>query len=268
MARPTKTGLDYFPMDVNTDEKFELIEAKHELVGFAIVIKLFQKIYKEGYFLCWNEEKLLLFKKSVNVDINKINDVINDCFTYNIFNKELYDKYKILTSSGIQKRFLSACDRRKTVDLVKNYVIVDINSINVTITWVNDCNGTQSKVKESKVEESMEIPDWRKNFKNYNEALIYPFESDLFSAAWDLWYKFRSEYHYKKYKPTGEQAALTELKNLSDNNEEIAIKIINQSIAKNWQGLFALNDSHKPKPKQDNNPTVMSGDITKMYGGK
>ena len=48
MARPIKTGLDYFPMDVDTDEKFELIEAKHEIVGFGIVIKLFQRIYKSG----------------------------------------------------------------------------------------------------------------------------------------------------------------------------------------------------------------------------
>ena len=153
MARPTKTGLDYFQMDVDTDDKFELIEAKHELIGFAIVVKLYQRIYKSGYFIDWNEEMLLIFKKSINVDINTINVVINDCLKYGIFDKILYEKYSILTSSGIQKRFIAACDRRKSLELIKEYIIVDINSINVTITWVNAYISTQSKVKESKEKE-------------------------------------------------------------------------------------------------------------------
>jgi hypothetical protein len=151
MSRPLKNGLDYFPMDVTTDDKFELIEAKHGLVGFAIIVKLFQKIYKEGYYLDWNEEKLLLFKKAINVDTNLLNDVIKDCLRYCIFNQKLFDEFKILTSSGIQKRYLNACDRRKSVDLIKEHVIVDINSINVDINWINTYISTQSKVKESKV---------------------------------------------------------------------------------------------------------------------
>ena len=59
MSRPIKQGLDYFPMDVDLDEKFELLEAKHGLLGFAVIIKLFQRIYREGYFLKWNEETAL-----------------------------------------------------------------------------------------------------------------------------------------------------------------------------------------------------------------
>ena len=161
MARPTKTGLEYFPMDVDTDDKFELIEAKHELIGFAIIIKLYQRIYKSGYFLDWSEERLLIFKKSVNVDINTINVVINDCLRYDIFDKILFEKYNILTSSGIQKRFLAACDRRKIIDLVKEYIIVDINPIIARINWQNVTFSTQRKEEERKEEikgEESEFP--------------------------------------------------------------------------------------------------------------
>jgi len=154
MARPSKTGLDYFPMDVDMDDKFELIEAKHDLVGFGIVIKLFQKIYKSGYFIDWNEEKLLIFKKSINVDINKVTEVINDCLKYGIFDFLLFQKYNILTSKGIQKRFFTACERRKSLELIEDYIIVDIKSINVVITWVNEDNSTQRKEKESKEKEN------------------------------------------------------------------------------------------------------------------
>ena len=150
MPRPLKQGLDYFPLDVITDDKFELIEAKHEIIGFGILVKLYQKIYKEGYYINWNEEMSLLFSKRINVDINKVNAVINDSLCYHIFNQELFSKYKILTSAGIQKRYFNAIGRRKTVSLYEKYIIVDINPINVNINWINDDISTQSKVKYSK----------------------------------------------------------------------------------------------------------------------
>lgn len=151
MARPIKQGLDYFPMDVTTDDKFELIEAKHGLVGFGIIIKLFQQIYKEGYYLKWNEEIALIFKKKINVDINLLNAVINDIIEYNILSKSCFNKYKILTSAGIQKRYFAACERRTGIEIIKKYIIVDINSINVNNNKVND---NKKYTKESKENES------------------------------------------------------------------------------------------------------------------
>ena len=43
MARPQKEGLDYFPFDVDMDQddKVALIEAKHGITGFGVVVKLF-----------------------------------------------------------------------------------------------------------------------------------------------------------------------------------------------------------------------------------
>jgi hypothetical protein len=156
MSRSIKQGLDYFPMDVEVDNKIELIEAKHGIAGFGVLVKMFQKIYKEGYYLTWDEETQLLFARRINVDINSINAIINDCFKYRIFSEELYTKYHILTSSGIQKRYLNATNRRKELFLCKKYIIVDINRINVDINWINDDNGTQSKVKYSKEKKSKE----------------------------------------------------------------------------------------------------------------
>lgn len=156
MSRPLKQGLDYFPMDVEVDDKIELIEAKHGIAGFGVLVKMFQKIYKEGYYLNWNEETQLLFARRINVDINSVSAIIIDCFRYHIFNEELYTKHHILTSTGIQKRYLNATNRRKELFLCKKYVIVDINKINVDINWINGDNSTQSKVKYSKVKKSKE----------------------------------------------------------------------------------------------------------------
>ena len=62
--RPIKAGIDYFPLDVIMDEKVELIDAKYGNAGFGVLIKLYQSIYRNGYFLEVDEEKLLLLKKS------------------------------------------------------------------------------------------------------------------------------------------------------------------------------------------------------------
>ena len=159
MSRPLKTGLDYFPMDVEMDDKVELIEAKHGILGFGILVKLYQRIYKEGYFLKLTEETLLIFSKRVNVDINKVNEVINDCLRYQLFDENLHKKYQILTSPGIQKRYLQAIDRRKDIELIQNYINVDINGLNVNINWVNVDISTQSKVKETKLKKRILYTD-------------------------------------------------------------------------------------------------------------
>ena len=126
MARPEKQGLDYFPLDVNLDDKVKLIEAKFGLVGFAVLVKLWQIIYENSYFVKWTERELLLYKNRINADINLINDVINESIRWGLFNEELYKKYQILTSSGIQKRYLEATKRRKNVVVEKSYTMIDL----------------------------------------------------------------------------------------------------------------------------------------------
>src|SRR5690554_2006989 len=97
--RPIKEGLDYFPVnvDMDQDDKIQLVEAKHGIIAFAIIIRLLMKIYKEGYYYPWSEKEQLLFSRRVNVDINDVNDIINDCLKWGLFDQEIYDRYQILT---------------------------------------------------------------------------------------------------------------------------------------------------------------------------
>jgi len=159
----TNPGLDYFPLDVDidTDDKIELIEAKHGIVGFAVIIRLFMKIYRNGYYYQWGEKEQLLFSKRLNVDINTLNVIIEDAMVWGIFHRDTFDQWQILTSKGIQKRYLEATKRRQQVELAGEYLLLDNNClnehINVLIVNINADNAditTQSKVKESKVKDS------------------------------------------------------------------------------------------------------------------
>lgn len=164
MGRLQKTGLDYFPLDVYTDEKIKLLEAEQGIEAFAILIKLYQKIYANSYYIEWDEDNVLLFAREINFDINRIHSIINTCFKRNLFDLILYKKHKILTSNGIQMRYLSICQKRKGTKIREEFNLIKseentindeenttCDSINSEETAIYSEKSTQSKVKKSKV---------------------------------------------------------------------------------------------------------------------
>lgn len=175
MARPEKQGLDYFPLDVNIDDKVKLIEAKFGLIGFAVLVKLWQIIYENSYFIKWTERELLLYKNRINVDINLINDVINESVKWGLFDETLYRKYLVLTSRGIQKRYLEAVKRRKNVVMESPYVLINpsdfdnVSVVNVDINPVNDDISTQRKEKEIESIEKEKKKVCKKESRAYGE---------------------------------------------------------------------------------------------------
>ncbi|EHQ92166.1 DUF4373 domain-containing protein [Desulfosporosinus youngiae] len=193
MARPQKEGLDYFSLDVDMDQddKVLLIEAKHKITGFAILLKLLMKVYKEGYFYKWSEREQLLFSSRVNVDIDIVTDVVNDCLKWDLFNSLLYEKYQILTSGGIQRRYIEAVKRRKEVTLIREYLVIDppldkddfkIHLINVNKNPLNaDINPADSEIKDT------EIPKVKESKVKENKA------NNSFARFWDAYPKKKSK---------------------------------------------------------------------------
>ena len=166
VARPLKDGVDYFPLDTVLDTKFELIEAEYGLTGFAVVVKLLQKIYREhGYYCEWTDEVALLFSKQVNEGCNVVSEIVGASVRRGIFDKDLFDKYHILTSNGIQKRYFEAVNRRTQINVIDEYLLVSDTQIgeNVNKTQViayknpkNVCNNSQSKGNKIKGNKSKE----------------------------------------------------------------------------------------------------------------
>lgn len=158
MARPIKKGLEYFPLDVLLEDNVELLEAEYGLIGYAILIKLWQKIYANGYYIEWEDDHALLFSRKINTVLTTVNDVVNACFKRNLFNEDMYKKHKILTSAGIQKRYSKVCSdaRRKNISIYEGYLLINttLTVVNAEGTPVNPVASTQSKVNKSKVNKS------------------------------------------------------------------------------------------------------------------
>ena len=79
---------------------------------------------------------------------SSLKEVLIKSLQVGFFDQELYEKYKILTSSGIQKRFLLATYQRKETTIIPEYLInCANNSINCTINSINHSDNEQSKSK-------------------------------------------------------------------------------------------------------------------------
>ena len=159
MARPLKTGIDYFPFDVDNDSKLNSLIRKFGAIGFGSFVGLLQKIYKEGYYIKINDDFIEDFEAEYDLEDGFFNDLLEFLLRRNFFDNDLYTEEKILTSNGIQKRFLEATKRRKDSSITQFSLInVDNNVNNVDnntqvkgLVRTNVDNSTQSKVNKSKL---------------------------------------------------------------------------------------------------------------------
>ena len=188
-------GINYFPVGVNFMEEnaMGVIEAKYGIKGPAIVLKLLCKIYKEGYFIRWDEEQCLIFanKAGREVQAAEVQGIIEILFIKGILDRNSYLENGILTSESIQKVWMEATKRRKRELSELPYLMVKpekengkadtppalqeiqqpelfkkektpVNPKNVVhhvaVDAKNACNSGQSKVKENKAEENKEFP--------------------------------------------------------------------------------------------------------------
>ena len=127
MARPPKTGLEYFPLDVDIaeDEKILYLESETGLEGFAVYVKLLATIYRSGYYIMWTETQLGIYSRRFFVDKNTLSVVVSVCNNIGLFDKNLFEKYRILTSHGIQTRYLLASERRSSVSMIEEFCLLD-----------------------------------------------------------------------------------------------------------------------------------------------
>ncbi len=186
MARPLSRGIEYYPLDVDfmNDIKIRKIIKSCGPNSIAIIILLLGNIYKdEGYFMKWDEDVCFLVADAVGAKEVYVKEVLKKCLQVDLFSNELFEKFKIITSKGIQKRFFEITKRRRRENLINEYLLVNVTEtgVNVTETIVTEAEtgvivskSTQSKVKESKVKKSIKGDINNKLIPRLNSLLKIP----------------------------------------------------------------------------------------------
>lgn len=153
MARPYKRGLDYFPFDVDffSDPKVLAISGEFGIKGEIVLTKLLCAIYRNGYFILWEEQaKMRLLGILPGISPDLLDSIVNRLVRWNFFDKNLFNSARVLTSRGIQRRYFEIVKRRKEKTEYP-YLLVNVcnNPVNVCNNRVNVCNNRESKDKQS-----------------------------------------------------------------------------------------------------------------------
>lgn len=164
MARNTLKGLSYFNVDCVEQDNLEYVQLLHGITGYGIVVKLWRRIYMvEGYFCRWDNKTILQFaKKEIGVEIEVVNSVVDTCLNEGIFSQKMFDNHGILTSKGIQKRWLKIVTdcKRKDRDIDPIFDLLpktpEFNAYTPEDSAYTHGESTQRKEKKRKEEESKE----------------------------------------------------------------------------------------------------------------
>lgn len=229
-------------------ENPEKIRPNHTALYFFIIEHCNRLGWKEKFGLPTTMVMEAVGIKSYNTYIDIFNDLIKWKFIIIIEKSKNQYSSNIIALSKNNKALDKALDKalikHNTKQIVKQHEST-IQSISSIIKQINNKQITIEQLTNKQIIFLKKFLNKKDEDINKDEEIIYPFTSENFLNYWDIWKQFKKEQFKFTYKFIGEQATLKQLSELSKNNEEIAIKIIYQSIANGWRGLFGLRNNIK-----------------------
>lgn len=163
MARPPKCGLSYFPIDTGFFDDSKTLEIMDACgaQSISVLVYLLCNIYeKEGYYIRWDNGQSLLTARNLGIKRGAVQEVVDKATQVGFFDSGIYEKFEILTSRGIQKRYYDAVSnfRRKGLTVRREIALIPQLSefmqaetpVNVAETPVYACNNPTEKRREDK----------------------------------------------------------------------------------------------------------------------
>lgn len=156
-----------------------MIEDQFGIKGGYIANRLLCSIYRNGYYIEWNEDMALVFSKRVGngVSYSLANEVVHALVRRSFFDKALLERYGILTSRGIQKRWFDVITKlKRKASIIKEFnLLFEVNSpiplVNTEETQEKEEETTQRKEKESKEESSSDEEEKTESAKSIQDQV-------------------------------------------------------------------------------------------------
>lgn len=228
MARPEKQWLDYFSMDSEKDIKLKLLKWKYWVLWFWMYIELLQYIYKQNFYCKRDDDNMLLFCAETWLSETLTNEMLTFMLEKWLFNKELFEKYWILTSRWIQKRYIEWTKRRNWIEIVISYWLLGdleewkykllhtLNEEKHTLTEELCVKSTQTKLNYTKLKEikeketkedeqdsisfsfwkvKMKMVEYEKLVETYWKSIVDSIieDLDIYIVNWK-WWRYKDHY--------------------------------------------------------------------------
>ena len=281
MGRNKKEGLDYFPFEVDffTDIKVRKLIKYQGGKAVTVYALLLCFIYKSGYYLRWDQELPFIVSEQTGFEEVYILEVIKSCLTLGLFSKELYESNQILTSKGIQDRYIYICNISKRKVVISPEFNISSEKMRISSEEIgiyseempiNSEKSTQSKVKESKKEKELSNDNSQKESpkavskpaSKVDLSFVAPGYLEIFTEWLDYKRARRESYNT----PMGLKKCYSHLLNLSSNDVGKAKLIVEQSIANNYAGLFELKGSFAKQAQQAARVNLGIGEFINQQG--
>lgn len=127
MARPPKKGIDYSGWSVmifDNDTKIDKLLDAQGWIGFGIYFYLCQRAYGgEGYFYrwCYDDCASTSRKMGGGIGAGTVKETVDYCLQIGLFDKRLFDRWGVLTSRGIQRRYWEVVKGRDVRSVISDY---------------------------------------------------------------------------------------------------------------------------------------------------
>ena len=186
MARPKKETVDYFPHFVNSGKTLFILEQNYGNDGYAFWFKILELLGSSDghYYDCRNVPAWKFLLAKTNLSEEKTIEIFNMLVELEAIDKELWQE-KIIWSDNFVKNLLPVYSNRKS-ELPKKPIITSSNDstdeflpVETEQNSISTETNSQSKVKESKVKESIDNND--DNFQNEIEIILTQEEANYIS---------------------------------------------------------------------------------------
>ena len=131
--RRFKDGVDYWNIDVDffENKKVRLIRGEFGIKGVYLYILILNEIYRTGgYYKKWDRDDCLLMSDSSGVagdcSPELIAEVVQGLVRRSLFDKGVLDRFGVLTSAEIQRRFLRIVgNSRDSIPMIQEYFLLE-----------------------------------------------------------------------------------------------------------------------------------------------
>lgn len=257
MAGRPKQGIDYSGWSVDIfdgDKKIDkLLDAKG-WKGFGIYFFLCQRAYKtNGYFYEWGYDDCATTARKMGGGINSgtVKETVDYCLQVDLFNKGLFDRWGVLTSRGIQRRFWSVLSERRNKTVYDEYWLLKPEECKglVKVSLNSDLQPTNSDLQPAN-EYSQPI---KKSKVNYIYDITFPPELE---RTLDLYFLVR-EQNYGQISDIQKQSLIDELKSIGTNTTEL-IAIVKKATSGGYKTFYPTKGKQSGNGKKAASKTRFS----------
>ena len=132
-GRPPKKGIDYSGWSVtvfDNDTKIDKLLDAQGWIGFGIYFYLCQRAYgSEGYFYKWGYDDCASTSRKMGggIGAGTVKETVDYCLQIGLFDKGLFDRWGVLTSRGIQRRYWEVVKARDVRAVISDYWLLQEN---------------------------------------------------------------------------------------------------------------------------------------------